>query len=150
MPNWCNNVVTITHDDRAKLEDLAAAIKQGRWFSHVIPVPDDLRGPRDLHHALNPDRPQKSSEMIARDRVNNMAEYGATNHMEFCYKYWGTKWDVARINVTIDEQNTIKFRFDTAWGPPLGIYRRMIESGFKIRANYLEPDSELYGEFPLA
>jgi hypothetical protein len=43
MPNWCNNNVTISHADSTKLEALAAAVREGKFLNHVIPVPEDLQ-----------------------------------------------------------------------------------------------------------
>ena len=42
MPNWCNNTVTISHPDTAKLEALASAVKEGNFLKHIIPIPEDL------------------------------------------------------------------------------------------------------------
>ena len=42
MPNWCNNTVEISHEDPAKIQALAQALKEGQFCQHVIPTPKEL------------------------------------------------------------------------------------------------------------
>ena len=42
MPNWCNNSVTITHTDPAKITALADAFAEARFCEAVIPTPECL------------------------------------------------------------------------------------------------------------
>lgn len=136
MPNWCNNNVTISHTDSVKLEALAAAVREGKFCNHVIPVPEDLNivagrvGADD-----NPDQ----IELVRREQ-ENLAKYGVKNWYDFCVGRWGTKWDVEAYeggNVVV-EGNTIQFGFDSAWSPPIGIYEALVEDGFSVRAYYYE------------
>jgi len=45
MPNWCDNVVTIKHDDDNKLKELHNAMVAGKFLQTVIPIPEELQNP---------------------------------------------------------------------------------------------------------
>jgi len=67
---------------------------------------------------------------------------------DFCVKYWGTKWDVGGENnvVTPLGENTYGFNFDSAWSPPIEIYRQMCAEGFELEASYYEPGMAFVGK----
>lgn len=44
MPNWCNNILTISHKDADKIDNLMAYVRaddEGKLFSHIKPLPND-------------------------------------------------------------------------------------------------------------
>ncbi len=136
MPNWCNNSVTISHADSTKLEALAAAVREGKFCNHVIPVPEDLQivagrvGADD-----NPDQIE-----LERREQENLKKYGVKHWYDFCVNRWGTKWDVDAYegeNVKVKD-GVLEFGFDSAWSPPIGIYEALVEDGFSVRAYYYE------------
>jgi len=43
MPNWCNNVVELAHEDPAMLERAKDALNRGEFLNEFIPVPEDLK-----------------------------------------------------------------------------------------------------------
>ena len=88
MPNWCNNSVTISHTDSSKIEALAAAVREGKFCNHVIPVPEDLN-----IVAGSVGDPVEQAE-LERKTAENFEKYGAGNWYDFCTSRWGTKWDV--------------------------------------------------------
>jgi len=145
MPNWCNNNVTISHTDSAKIEALASAVREGRFLKHVIPVPEDLNivagcvGSDD-----NPDQIE-----LVRKTAENVEKYGYGNWYDFCVGRWGTKWDVDAYDpeAVVVEDNTIEFGFDSAWSPPMGVYEELVEQGFEVRAYYYEPGMAYVGKF---
>ena len=133
MPNWCNNTVSIAHQDPEKLRALVAAVNEGKFCNHVIPVPEDLQivagflGDGDEQRALE----AKEQE--------NLKKYGVKNWYDFCVNRWGTKWDVdAYEKVKFDAQG-VTFGFDSAWSPPIGVYEALVEDGFSVTAFYYEP-----------
>ena len=77
MPNWCNNNVTISHQDTAKLEALAQAVNEGKFCNHVIPVPEDLQITAGF---LGDGDAQKELE---RKTAENVAKYGHGNWYDF-------------------------------------------------------------------
>jgi hypothetical protein len=58
---------------------------------------------------------------------------------------WGTKWDIGSdngevhgLNPTI-VGNEATMSFDSAWSPPIGLYKELVLRGFRVVASYFEP-----------
>ncbi len=88
MPNWCNNRVVISHEDSNKMEALVAAIKDGKFCNHVIPVPESLQ---IVAGSVGDPEEQKKLE---EDTARNLEVHGYGNWYDFCVNRWGTKWDI--------------------------------------------------------
>lgn len=124
MPNWCNNVVEITHEDPAMIERVRKAFNEGALLQEFIPVPKELK------------------EAVADFTVNEalVEKFGYSNWYDFCVNEWGTKWDIgANGYMAEDNSNGLSLTFDSAWSPPIGAYEKLVELGFEIRAYYYEP-----------
>ena len=59
---------------------------------------------------------------------------------------WGCKWNCDAQDWT-REGNTISFWFDSPWGPPIELYRKMNDEGFDVKAEYCEEGMGFVGEF---
>ncbi len=109
MPNWCLNKLTISHEDRSKVMEFVHAYKEGKACEHYLPRPAD----KDWY------------------------EWNISN--------WGTKWDIGSdngevhgLNPTI-VGNEATMSFDSAWSPPVGLYKELVLRGFRVVASYFEP-----------
>ncbi len=109
MPNWCLNKLTISHEDRSKVMEFVLAYKEGKACEHYLPRPAD----KDWY------------------------EWNIAN--------WGTKWDIGSdngevhgLNPTIVD-NEATMSFDSAWSPPIGLYKELVLRGFRVIASYFEP-----------
>jgi hypothetical protein len=143
MPNWCNNRVVISHEDTAKLEALASAIKEGKFCNHVIPVPESL------HIVAGRVSDEAEQKKLEEDTARNIAVHGYGNWYDFCVNEWGTKWDIDPYDPSDVEirDNTIEFGFDSAWAPPIGIYQALVDAGFVVEATYYEPGMGYVGRW---
>jgi hypothetical protein len=63
----------------------------------------------------------------------------------WCVNNWGTKWDIGSdngevhgLNPTIVD-NEATMSFDSAWSPPIGLYKELVLRGFRVIASYFEP-----------
>lgn len=139
MPNYCSNKLTIKHDDPAMIARVVNALKKKELFYEFIPVPveleaDDLRffGPSE-----------KKTLMIEK--------YGYDSEYEFCSGEWGTKWDICHFdfdsNVVDMDDNEISLFFNTAWGPAIPVYKKMITLGYSVSAYYDSEESGFCGKF---
>ena len=121
MPNWCLNKLTIAHDDRSKVMEFVRAYKEGKACEHYMPVPKDEKG-----------------ELITDESSPN---YWYT----WCINNWGTKWDIGSDNNEVHGLhptvvgNEATMTFDSAWSPPIGLYRELVLRGFRVIASYFEP-----------
>lgn len=136
MPNWCNNNITISHEDPAKLEALAEAVRKGEFCKHVIPVPQELN---IVAGRVGDSTDPKQIELEAAEK-SNRDKYGFATWYDYCVNEWGTKWDVDSYNgeETKVENGVLNFGFDSAWSPPIQVYEKLIDQGFSIRAYYYE------------
>lgn len=41
MPNWCDNSVTVSHEDKEMMQKFATSVKDGNMFQTFIPMPED-------------------------------------------------------------------------------------------------------------
>jgi len=137
MPNWCNNVVEIRHEDPAKLKALVEAYNEGKFCSYAIPVPESLH---IVAGRVGDDNDPKQIELEAQEKAN-LEKHGYATWYDFCVNEWGTKWDVGgdgdRIELEEGQDNTT-LDFDSAWAPPLGVYAALMDQGFSVRAYFYE------------
>lgn len=119
MPNWCDNRMTLSNDDVAKIDALEAEMSkkndEGRFmaqpFQHLRPNPD---GEWDYGWSCN---------------------------------NWGTKWDASIIDWERRDENTITIYCETAWSPPTALYEYLTEEGWDVDAVYHEPGMGYAGQF---
>jgi hypothetical protein len=143
MPNWCNNTLTISHEDPAMIERARKAFDAGALLNEFIPVPEDLQIVAGF--LGNGEEQRKLEEQTEANRK----KYGYGTWYDFCVNEWGTKWDVgADGQPAIDNgNNTLSMNFDSAWAPPTTAYEKLMEQGFKIIAYYYEPGMAFCGKW---
>jgi len=118
MPNWCQNVATINHEDKEKID----AIENELSFKEK----DDVA----LFQMLRP-RPA--------DQEENWYSWNCEN--------WGTKWDASVYDFDRVDDNTIKINFDTAWGPCIGLYEYLDSEGYEVDGFYHEEGMAFCGRY---
>lgn len=153
MPNWCYNSVKISHPEPAIIEWLKEVCldNSGReWWGFcnaIIPVPEELRDQRTSSHG------GEDAEEKDQLRARLLEKYGYESWYDFCVNEWGTKWEVSaelyddNLGEGGDEDRFIQISFDSAWSPPVGVYRALEEKGYKVRAFYWEPGGAFCGKF---
>ena len=58
----------------------------------------------------------------------------------------GTKWDAQLYDWHMDG-NSVYLGFDTAWGPPVEVFRAALDKGIQVSASYYEPGMCFVGSF---
>jgi hypothetical protein len=122
MPNWCDNTLTLTHEDPSQIDRAIEAFKQGKLCEEFHPCPPELLEDSGIDTGWY------------MWRVNN----------------WGTKWDVGGEHATIErfDKNNVYFAFESAWAPPIYFYQFLEEElGFTVNAMYYEPGLNFAGRF---
>lgn len=134
MPNWCNNYAEI-HGPKAVINQLHAAMQEGRFFGHMRPEPnyDEVDVLPTFPGIVGNNEPVKKESAWWDWRVQN----------------WGTKWELGedelQHNFTIEEGDTdyavIKGSFDTAWSPACDAFQFFADSneGVEVTVYYYEP-----------
>jgi hypothetical protein len=134
MPNWCNNNLTLEHEDPAMIKRAADALERGEFLAEFIPVPEDLQ---IVAGSVGDPLEQKELE---RKTAENLKKYGYGNWYDYCVGEWGTKWDVGCDGSTDvhPDGKILHTYFDSAWSPPVNAYVKLEELGFKVNALYYE------------
>ena len=142
MPNWCNNTVSITHEDPAKMSALVEAMNANKFCNFAIPVPTDLS--ETISGSFGDGEKQAALEA---QTARNVEQFGYGNWYDFCVSRWGTKWEVdTQGSVDFDNQ-TVTASFDSAWSPPTGVYQALVEDGYDVVAYYYEPGMGFLGKY---
>lgn len=136
MPNWCYNNVFVSHESPEVLAGLVESFNKGEFCNHIAPMPQELR----------------ESTAPARDDVaeENEKKFGHSDWYSFATDEWGTKWDFGDEEGSLfenDDGTEVAFTFDSAWGPPIKIYSKMEELGYKVDAFYYEPGCGFCGRW---
>ena len=140
MPNWCNNTLTLEHEDPTMIARAKAAFLNGRLLAEFIPIPADLK----IVAGCVGD-PVEQAKLVEQTELNRVT-HGYGNWYDFCVNEWGTKWDVGgNDGVLNDIEGGIIVSFDSAWAPPTNAYEKLHEMGFKILAMYYEPGMAFAG-----
>jgi hypothetical protein len=141
MPNWCNNVVELYHEDVEMINRAKDAFKRGEFLNEFIPVPADLN---ITAGSLGNTDEQKELEA---KQAANLEKHGYSTWYDFCVNEWGTKWDVGGDDAILNEDNTnaLTLTFDSAWAPPINAYEKLEELGFQVKAYYYEPGMTFCG-----
>jgi hypothetical protein len=140
MPNWCNNTLTLEHEDPAMIERAKAAFERGEFLNEFIPVPESLR--IVAGSVGDPEEQRKLEEATELNRKT----HGYGNWYDFCVNEWGTKWDIGGGDGSLQEfEGGLILGFESAWAPPCNAYEKLLELGFKILAMYYEPGMAFAG-----
>jgi hypothetical protein len=134
MPNWCNNNLTLTHEDPAMIQRAADALQRGEFLQEFCPVPEDLQ---IVAGRVGDGDEQRELE---RKTAENLEKYGYGNWYDYCVAEWGTKWDVGCEGSTDvhPDGKMLHTYFDSAWSPPIGAYEKLEALGFGVNAMYYE------------
>ena len=134
MPNWCNNNLTLQHEDPAMIKRAADALERGEFLQEFIPVPEQLK-----IVAGSVGDPVEQAKLEA-DTKRNQEELGYGNWYDFQVNEWGTKWDVGGDSQTDihPDGKMLHTYFDSAWSPPVAAYEKLTAMGFTVGAMYYE------------
>lgn len=142
MPNWCMNGLVLEHKDPAMIKRAETAMQRGQFFNEYLPVPQDL-----LETVAGAYADDAANQQLQEQQATNIAMYGYANWYEFCVDSWGTKWEATDIDVSVNNENILTAAFDTAWGPPTGVYDRLVELGYIVEAKFYEPGMGFVGTY---
>jgi len=162
MPNWCENRVTIS-GDAEEIQKFRETIegpdhhgdKSIFSFHKLLPMPTEL-----MNTTSPPTIKETQSECdsynagdnysvaVTQDSVDALQEkYGACDWYSWATNTWGTKWQPSEIELVDDDDDYLVYHFDTAWGPPEGIWGAVLEQfpNLAVTWFYDEPGMQFCG-----
>jgi Ferredoxin-like domain in Api92-like protein len=101
MPNWCENLLTITggEKDIQRFQEMAKDQPDSELsLAKLYPMPAGI-----YQGNVGPDE---------------LTRYGAHNWYRWCIERWGTKWDV-KATLLAATPKFLEFEFESAWSPPV-------------------------------
>lgn len=139
MPNWCRNVLNVNHTNKDRLTELRVAVARSEMCNFVIPEPDYKTTP--VAHTF-PEiqlRFAKTEEEKAK-AIANEPTIREDSWYDWRVQNWGTKWDIDVTGEEIqhNDDGSFSISFDSAWSPPIGVFKELIEMGFKVSAEWYE------------
>lgn len=121
MPNWCNNVLTITHDNPDKIREAKQAFEEQRLLAYFCPEPQWESDESDQWYDW---------------RIANWGTKWDVGELQ---------------GIVEEDIHSVTFRFDSAWSPPTEAYKIARRShGFEIEAFYIEIGDNVCGQFVLS
>lgn len=140
MPNWCNNVVELAHEDPAMIIRARDAFNRGELLQEFVPVPPELK---DTIAGCAGSNETYAQQLLDFKEQLNVKFFGYKNWYDYCVGAWGTKWDIGLDGsygeaVEIQEDGRLTLSFDSAWSPPTEAYDKLLVLGFQVRAYYYE------------
>jgi len=127
MPNWCDNLLTIT-GEKKRLEEFDEKFKglPVNWneddektepkycFNALYPVPKEvIKIGYSKEHSNNNSVEEKINVLFDKDKW--------WDGYSWCISHWGCKWDIYGYEGFHKDKNGDKFyySFQTAWAPPI-------------------------------
>ena len=129
MPNWCDNTITIKGKAQ-KVNDI---------YQRLIKDEED-----GLCSILHPMPKNTFTGNLGQKEREQCAEENIPNWYDWCISNWGTKWDTCdgdwQYEDAGDGEAILTGSFQTAWGPPIGVYEHAQEAHpeLYIHAMYYE------------
>lgn len=146
MPNWCNNTMTISHQDPAMITKALDAWNSGQFLQTLVPCPQDL-----FETTCGFFGDEVKQKELEDKQAKNVEKYGYPTWWEYCVAEWGTKWDVGRNKEYEDPAvlvgNSFSVFFESAWSPPCDAYAKLKDMGYTIKAYYYEPGCDFCGRW---
>lgn len=145
MPNWCENVLEISHEDPRMMDRLEQASARGRILTEFIPCPSEL------HITAGRSGNALEQTKIELQEQFNLKKFGHKNWYDWQVEKWGTKWDIGdKDGGQFDRDTPTQARivFESAWSPPVeGIRALCQQHGFTATMLYYEGGENYCGKY---
>ena len=144
MPNWCNNNLTLEHEDPQMIQRAYDALERGEFLQEFIPCPKELTETVSGHCGDG-----YAQELNQFKMELNLKYFGSKDWYDWNVSNWGTKWDVGEQGCSDirPDGRMLHTYFDSAWSPPVNAYAKLEELGFRVNAMYYEGGMAFAGAY---
>ena len=152
MPNWCENRVRLSDngDNSEQFDKLVKLLDGPNPFNEICPQPDWKNTPNNKGELPKKEVHKNDKGEIIWETFNFPDGKNDDRWYSWCVDNWGTKWDMCDKYTAEIEEGYAEFGFNTAWGPPQGIYEKITEDFPDVGISwfYDEPGMEVAGYLP--
>ena len=164
MPNWPTNEVTFSSAKTTNIKKIKDIFYKGCPFNQLIEEPNwstvPLKGNETNGYKKMPLGDKGALPIIEEFKLNNgevmkLFKFKSTNEQDTRWyswrlEKWDTKWDVPKEDIEITEVNNghIVIGFNTAWSPPIAIYKKLRDTFKDVKIAWwaLDEDDDTNGE----
>ena len=132
MPNWTTNEVTFSSAKTTNIKKIKGIFEKGSPFGQLIEEPNWKIVPNHSKYGANGELPIIEELKLNNGEVMKLSKFKSTNEQDLRWydwrlQNWDTKWDVPKDAIEITEINngSIVIGFNTAWSPPIAIYKKL-------------------------
>ena len=152
MPIWCENRVRLSDngDNSEQFDKLVKLLDGPNPFNAIYPQPDWKNTPNDKGELPKKEVHKNDKGEIIWETYNFPDGKNDDRWYMWCINNWGTKWDMCDKYTAEIEAGYAEFGFNTAGGPPQGIYEKITEDFPDVGVSwfYDEPGMQFAGYLP--
>ena len=159
MPNWTTNEVTFSSAKTTNIKKIKDIFEKGSPFNQLIKEPNwsnvPLKG-NEVSNRFNKQLLGKKGELpiieeikLSDGEIMKSLKFKSTNVQDARWydwrlEKWDTKWDVPKKDIEITEINngSIVIGFDTAWSPPIAIYKKLRDTFKDVKIEWWARDED--------
>ena len=159
MPNWTTNEVTFSSAKTTNIKKIKDIFEKGSPFGQLIKEPNwstvPLKGNEKRDPFMKKPLGEKGELPISEEfKLNNgevmkLSKFKSTDVQDtrwydWRWKNWDTKWDVPKDDIEITEVNNrhIVIGFNTAWSPPISIYKKLRDTFKDVKIHWWARDED--------
>ena len=155
MPNWTTNEVTFSSAKTTNIKKIKDIFYKGCPFGQLIEEPKWEITPNHSKYGANGELPIIEELKLNNGEVMKLSKFKSTNVQDTRWynwrvEKWDTKWDVPKEDIEITEVNNghIVIGFNTAWSPPIAIYKKLRDTFKDVKIAWwaIDEDDDTNGE----
>jgi hypothetical protein len=142
MSNWCDCELTVV-GDHVRLKEFMEKMKGKDRHGEetllneeaLIPYPEEFRRldvasseyRKETEQIVAKAANEEEQKKIRKERGWGPQDGYNQGGYDWCVKNWGTKWGFCNVELVVDDDGCLEYRFDTAWSPPVPLIAKMGE-----------------------
>ena len=155
MPNWTQNEVTFSSAKTTNIKKIKEIFEKGSPFGQLIEEPNWQITPNHSKYGANGELPIIEELKLSNGDVMKLHKFKSTDEQDTRWydwrlEKWDTKWDVPKEDIEITEVNNghIVIGFNTAWSPPIAIYKKLRDTFKDVKIAWwaIDEDDQTNGE----
>lgn len=138
MPNWCENYLRVTGNDKDLISFKNRAKQIGKDNKTDLSLNNFIPMPKELKDTISPCNPNRALRR----------KFGFDNWYDWRIANWGVKCEIDAAHLT-DGKGELTYCFDSAWSPPLKAIEKMSKQYPELNfyLEYIEPSMAFCGQF---